>query len=86
MTPRNKKENAKPIIARMAFNRAQGLASEVESKILKGVENLLVRGDNMSHEEVCDAFVQNLFVSNIACTASLLRSISICTYHFLIFN
>lgn len=71
MAPRrNNKENAKPIIARMAFHRAQGLESEIESKILEGVEELLVGGD-MSHEEVCNAFVQNLFVSKFLILASL---------------
>lgn len=63
MTPKNK-VNAKPIIARMAFNRAQGLEREIGNKILNGVEKLLVWGEK-SHDQVCSAFVQNLFVSNV---------------------
>jgi hypothetical protein len=62
MSPKNK-GNDKPIIARMAFHRAQGLAKEIESKILSGVEKLM-DGDK-THDQVCDAFVQNLFVSGV---------------------
>lgn len=60
LTPKNK-PNAKPIIARMAFNRAQGLEGEIENKIFPGIEKLI--GGEKSHGDICDAFVQNLFVS-----------------------
>ena len=58
MTPR-KNENAKPIIARIAFNRGQGLEGEIKKKILEGVEGLI--GEGKGHGDVCGEFVQNLF-------------------------
>jgi hypothetical protein len=60
LAPKNKPD-AKPIIARMALHRAEGLETEIQNKILGGIEKLM--GEEMTHDEVCDAYVQNLFVS-----------------------
>ncbi|KAL3775987.1 hypothetical protein ACHAWO_003952 [Cyclotella atomus] len=58
LAPKNKPD-AKPIIARMALHRAEGLETEIQNKILGGIEKLM--GEEMTHDEVCDAYVQNLF-------------------------
>ena len=54
-----RKEDSKPMIAKMAFGRAQHLGEEVNAKILADVKELL--GSDVSHEEICEAFLQGKY-------------------------
>jgi hypothetical protein len=57
------KKDAKPIIARIAFHRAELLEKEVHFKILFHAEKLMREGK--THDQFCDELVQSLYVSDV---------------------
>ncbi|EED89660.1 predicted protein [Thalassiosira pseudonana CCMP1335] len=54
-----RKNDTKPVIAKMAFNRAHKLENEVKTCIIPDIEKLL--GEGKSHDQICDEFLQMRF-------------------------